>query len=120
MQVKNKEKLEIAIDGTKHMVRTANEKTLHRNLTPAKVNFQRSPKRQKQRKVRECFGTNTEAEEGKSSESKPKARNVDSDEEDTDIEYFHKSDGKSVHVDIDTKVTNWTKPSLAQLPNRIE
>ena len=120
MQVKNKEKTEIANDGTEHMVRTSNNKTLHRKLIPTQVNLQRSPKRHKQRKVRECVGIITEAEEGIIFESKPKAGKVDSDEEDTDIEYFHKSDGKSVHVDIDKKVTNWTKPSLALLPNRIE
>ena len=120
MQVKKKEKAEIANYGTEHMVRTANNKTLHRKLVPTQVKLQGSPKRHKQRKVRECVGTITETKEGIICESKPKARKVDTDEEDTDIECFLKSDGKLVHLDIDKKVNNWNTPTVALLPNRIE
>ena len=40
-------------------------------------------------------------EKGIISESKPKVQKVELDEEDSDFECHHKSEGKPVHVDID-------------------
>ena len=58
-------------------------------------------------------------EEGTISASKPKVRKVKSDEYDSDFECYSKSDGKSVHVDIDKEVTKGG-PALALLSNKSE
>ena len=54
------------------------------------------------------------------SKSKPKVRNVDSNEEDSDFECYDKSDGKPPHVHIDKDVTEGTKRTLPLLLNRSE
>ena len=55
--------------------------------------------------------------EGSISASEPKARNVESDKDDS--ECCNKSDGKLVHVDIDKEVTEG-RPALALLQNKSE
>ena len=47
----------------------------------------------------------------------PKVKSV---EEDSDFEWYNKSDGKPVHVDIDKKITERIIPTVALLPNRSE
>ena len=59
-------------------------------------------------------------EEGIISESKPKVRKVESDEEDSHFECFDKCEGEPVHVDIDKETTEGNKSTLALLPNRSE
>ena len=59
-------------------------------------------------------------EKGIISESRPKVRKVDSDEEDSDFENYDRSEGKPVHVDIDKEITEGNKPTLALLPKRSE
>ena len=59
-------------------------------------------------------------EDGIISESKPKVRKLESDEEDSYFKCYDKSEGKPVHVDID-KVTNQeNKTTLPLLPNKSE
>ena len=58
-------------------------------------------------------------EEGTISASKPKARNVESDEDNSDFESYKKSDGKPVYVEIDKEVTEGGT-ALALLPNKSE
>ena len=54
------------------------------------------------------------------SESKPKARKVESDKEDSDFDCYDKCEGEPVHVDIDKETTEGNKSTLALLPNRSE
>ena len=58
-------------------------------------------------------------EEGTISASKLKVRMVESDEDDSDLECYNKSDGRLVHVDIDKEVTE-REPALALVPNKSE
>ena len=58
----------------------------------------------------------TKAEEGITSVSKPKARKVECDEDDSKFYCYNKSDGKPIHIDIDKEVTE-RGPALALLPN---
>ena len=54
------------------------------------------------------FSTSEKAqmvEEGIISESKPKVRNLESDEEDSDFDCYDKFEGNPVHVDIDKEAT---------------
>ena len=53
-------------------------------------------------------------------EYKPKVRKVELDEEDSDFECYDRSEGKPVGVDIDNKITERNKATLAPLPNRPE
>ena len=56
-------------------------------------------------------------EEGIISEPKSKIRKVESDKQESDFDCYDKSDGKSVHVNIDKELAI-DKPTLALLPNR--
>ena len=59
-------------------------------------------------------------EEGILSGSKSKVREVESDEEDSNLGCYGKSDEKPVHVNIEKEVTDGNKPRPALLPNRSE
>ena len=54
------------------------------------------------------------------SESKPKIRKLDSDENDVEFECYDRSEGKPVHVDIVKKITEGNKPTLSLILNRSE
>ena len=59
-------------------------------------------------------------EEGIFSESKPRIREVEWDGEDSDFDFYDKSEGKPLHVDIDKETTEGNKSTLTVLPNRSE
>ena len=58
--------------------------------------------------------------EGVISESKPKVRKVESDNENSDFKCYDMSYGKPVYVDIGRKLTEGNNPTLALPPNRSE
>ena len=59
-------------------------------------------------------------DEGFISETKPKLRKVHSDEGNSDIECYDRSEVKPVPLDVDKKFTAGKKSTLALLPNRSE
>ena len=56
LEGKYKEQPRIAIDGTEHTVRTADNKILHRNLISTPIEFQRSPKKDMSRNKHKLRG----------------------------------------------------------------
>ena len=83
-----------------------------------------SPNKHKLRRPDEKYVSASErtrlVEKGIFSESKPKVRKVDSDEQDSDFGCYDRSKGNRVHIDVDKKLTEGNKPTLALLPNRSE
>ena len=59
-------------------------------------------------------------EEGIISESRPKVRKVASDDNGIDFECYDRSEGKTVHVDVDKEIDESNNPTLALLPNTSE
>ena len=116
------------MDRTEHTVRIADNKLLHRKLASKLVEFQRSQTKDmapKKHKLRGTGGKYVSASDRAQlmeriiSESKSKVRKVESDEEDSDSDYYDNSDGKPVHVNIDKELAV-DKPTLALLRNRSE
>ena len=130
MEGKYKEQLTIAVDGTEHTVRTADNKSLHLNSISTPIEFERSPvkdlspNKHKQRGPRKKYASASQRtrlmQEVLICDSKPKVRKVDSDEEDSDFECYDRSEGKPVNVDVDREITEGSKATLALLPNRSE
>ena len=124
-----KEEPKIAVEGTEHTVGAADNETLHRKLISKPVDFQRSPKKDRspnKHKLRGPVEKNVSVsekaqlmEEGIISESNSKVRKVESSEKQNDFECYDKSDGKTVHVNIDKELAVH-KPTLVLLPNRSE
>ena len=118
MEGKDKEQLKIAINGTKHSVRTTDNRILHQKLISTPPNFQRSPKKDLSLNNNNWEGPveNTwvssekpqKVEERIPAASKQKVQKVESDKEDSD----NKSASKPVHVDIDKDITE-RGPTLA-------
>ena len=106
-----------------HTVRTADNNFLHRKFISSPIEFQRSPKEDlspDKHKLRGPGGKYVSAskvarlmKEGIISESKPKVRKVDVQEEGSDFECYDRSDGKPVHVHIDKERTKGNTPTLA-------
>ena len=126
---KHTKQLKIVVDGTKHTVRKTGNKNFHRELICTPLKFPRSQKKDVSPIRHTLRGPNgkcasasektQKVEERTFSESKPKVRKLESDEDDSGFEFYIKSDGKSVHVDIDKKVTEGGS-SLALLWSRSE
>ena len=109
--MKDNEQPRIAIDGTKHTVRTADNKSLHRKLISSPIDSQRSPKNNlspNKHKLRGPGGKYVSASErtglmveGINSESRPNVWKMDSDAEDSNFECYDRSEGIPVHDEID-------------------
>ena len=129
LQMKYKEQSENAVDGTEYTARSASDTVLHWKLRSAPSKIQRSPKMDvwpSKHQLRGPSGKYVSAsekarkeEERTVSASKAKVRKVESEKEDSGFEYYNKSEGKPIHVDIDKETTEGG-PALALLPNRSE
>ena len=130
LERKYEEQPRIAVDGTEHTVRSADKKILHRKLVSTPIASQRSPKKDLFPNMHKLRGLGVKyvsasertrlMEEGIISESKPKVRKVNSDEEDNDFECYDTSEGRPLHVDFDKDILEGNKPTLVLLPNRSE
>ena len=128
MKEKYKEQPRIALDGTEHTDRTADNKFLHQNFLSGPIELQRSPSRGLSRNKHKLRGPGEKyvsaskktqlMEKGIISESISKVWKVDSDNEGSDFESHVRSEAKPVHIHIPMAEVN--KPTLALLPNRSE
>ena len=119
-------KAKIAINGTENTVCATDNRILNHKLFSTPIKFQRSRNKDMsltKHQLRGPRGKDVSAgektrrvEELIISVSKAKVQKVELDEEVGDLECYHKSDGKPVHVDIDKEVTE-REPTLALLPN---
>ena len=126
MKRKYKKQRRIAVDETKHTVRSIDNNILHQKLLSKPVELQRSPKKDmtpNKHKLRGPGGMYVSGserarlmKEGIISECKLMVQKLESDDEQSDFEGYDKSNGNPLNFGVDKELAV-NKPTLALLSN---